>query len=760
MAGTTLKKDTRFIHTGQPLTAIHLITKGKVRAEYPGGFYTLGKGDVIGICELCSEIHFLGYTVLEDASIATYPISSFTALDDLLQSNRDLSRIFCISLFRQINTLMNQQAVSEMNCTGLYQQLMEDYQKYTDLCNKYRIPAGTPENLDAAFSYLGEEVSDSWLSSYYIGLHHIYAGENNKIMLQEAGLSLGIIRKGSLDFRKTFSLLDEQNQYRTQILSYYFNPNAKDLFSLYTTLYYKLGQNNEDAQSLYFDINQMILTAEDNGIAQDEYVSLRIENFLSNLSMLTVPDELDGRNANNSIMAELSGSMEIILDFAGISPTAADAFRNRIQTYKCCDDKNSMEDDCCTLRKNLTSAFYSIYAAVFERSLSHPEPLPAAVKLFLYFGYIDEELAGNVNCVTLYQLAEEIEDQSRFGVYSFYHWLMAIYNGHKFPSRNEFDEDFNEYLGKQKSHGVLTDSQVAAMANDPLERVKYELKNLFPSVNKMTYGRITTFCPFFTSDNVLKDLHSSYVTVAQITKAIALIRRIDYSAFYRETFDYDHMDVMKKETIHTEYLPDVILMPNVGIRGAMWQEIEGKKRNSSSRMFLSIFHMEDLTTTLTRLTGEFRWELCKRIQGARWNDVAERSLTSEYFDYIQFYRKNQDLSPEAKEKVRTSLQRAKNSFKEMFVRDYIIWVLFEGTGSPRLNKVARKILLTYCPFSATLCETLEQNPLFNELLARKKVLDGQRIHHLEMLLQKTRISGKAVPSTLLDEIQFAAGKTE
>ena len=135
-------------------------------------------------------------------------------------------------------------------------------------------------------------------------------------------------------------------------------------------------------------------------------------------------------------------------------------------------------------------------------------------------------------------------------------------------------------------------------------------------------------------------------------------------------------------------------------------------------------------------------------------------MTSEYFDYIQFYRKNQDLSPEAKEKVRTSLQRAKNSFKEMFVHDYIIWVLFEGTGSPRLNKVARRILFTYCPFTATLNETLEQNPIYSELLSRKRIQDGQRIHRLEGLQQKLRVSGIAVPPTLAAEIDFIAGNVK
>ena len=174
-------------------------------------------------------------------------------------------------------------------------------------------------------------------------------------------------------------------------------------------------------------------------------------------------------------------------------------------------------------------------------------------------------------------------------------------------------------------------------------------------------------------------------------------------------------------------------------------------------MMLSIFHMEDLTTTMIRLTGEFRWEMCKRIQGGRWNDASERSLTSEYFDYIQFYRKNPDLTSEAKEKLHTALQRAKNSFKEMFVRDYITWIMFEGTGSPRMNKVSRRILFTYCPFAAPVLEAMEANPLYTELLSRYKLVTAQKLHRLNGLQKKISASGQAVPEALTAEIAYTMG---
>ena len=69
MAGTTLEKGKQIYEYGQPLTALHLITGGKVQVTYPGGSYILNKGDVIGICEIASEVYFLNYITLEDTSI-------------------------------------------------------------------------------------------------------------------------------------------------------------------------------------------------------------------------------------------------------------------------------------------------------------------------------------------------------------------------------------------------------------------------------------------------------------------------------------------------------------------------------------------------------------------------------------------------------------------------------------------------------------------------------------------------------------------
>ena len=761
MAGITLEKGKRIYEVGQPMTAFHLVTKGSVQVEYPGGTYQLGKGEVIGVCELCSEVHFLGYVALEETSILTYDFSNFEALDELLLKHPDVARLFLLSLFHQIGMLQERSIDSEMSCTSLYQNLMDDYAKYGSLCSRYHIQPQTLEGIDELSSYLGDS-ADVWLTPYYIGLHHIYssAGTDAKSFMLEPGVSLGMLRKGSLDFRRTYVVMDEQMHYRSGIAGYYFNSSGNDLFELLTSLRERLGQSNEDADALAGDIERIIRQFEDDPSLNKSRISPRINAFRSSLASQGPSGQAanaqdDGASA--AIMKELIGSLDIIMRFASFDPEKGESFREHIEAYKALEDKTSTEDVAVRLRRQLTEEFYALYTAVFKVSLNAPS-LPVPVKMFLYFGYVDEELAGAANCPTLYNLAGGIEDQSALGVYTLYHWLLAIYNGDKNPSRNEFDEDYTDFLHKQKASHNITAAQFTELEKDPMSKVAFEMENLFPQVNKMTCGRVTTFCPLFSADAVLKDLKPAYVSTTQVHKAFEKIKSIDYSAFYRESLDYDNMEVMGKETIHLEFLPDVILMPNVGIRGVMWQEIEGKKRNSPGRMFFSIFHMEDLNTTMVRLAGEFRWEMCKRVQSSRWNDVSERSLTSEYFDYIQFYRKNQELSAEAKERIRNSLQRAKNSFKEMFVRDYIVWVLFEGAGSPRLNKVARRILLTYCPFPAELAATMEQNPTYTEIMSRQKILTGQRLHRLNTLRQKIRNSGTPVPDTLEAEFAYLQGK--
>lgn len=756
MPGITIQKGKTIRSCEQPMTAMYLITQGSVKVQCPGGSYQIGTGDVVGICELCSEIHFLSYTALADTTLVPYSLANMDALNNLLQSHPNIAKLFLLSLFRQFNAMMEQSSVSEVNSADLYRRLQADCELYSSLCAQHQVQPRIPAEADEIQAYL-DESTDEWLNNYYVALQRIYAGADSAVLLREPGLSMGMLRKGSLDLRKIYTVLDAQSQYRSKIINCYFNPSGNDMFDALTKLYYRLCQAGQDTGGLYERIEQALHLPETYDIPEEAQAKTRVEAFQKKADAFAHPDNhsnaADG--SDSDILGLLEGSLETILDFAGLDKEAESSFREHVTRYRATSDKNSTDDECTRLRRALTEEFYVLYSEVFERSLSVPD-MPAPVRMFLYFGYVDEKLAGEDNSVVLYRLACYMSAPGEAGVYTFYDWLMAIYNGEKSPSRSELDEDYNDFIYMQKKKGNLTAAQVTAMENDTLEKVRFELKNLFPSANKMTFGRITTFCPLFTAENMLKGLNDSFITPEKISNQLTMLKKVDFSVFYRETIDYENAEFINREPLHVEYLPDIILMPNAGIRGFLWQEIEGRKRNSPSRMILPAFYMENLDTAVIRMAGEFRWEMCKRIQSGRWNDVSEPSLTSEYFDYMQFYKKNNELSKDAKEKLQNSLMRAKNNFREMFVRDYITWVVYEGTGSARLNKVARRILFTYCPFPASTDSMLEQNPMYSELLSRQRILSAQRTQKLGMLKQRLRSKGMDVPNCLEQEIAFAA----
>ena len=468
-------------------------------------------------------------------------------------------------------------------------------------------------------------------------------------------------------------------------------------------------------------------------------------------------ENLTENSTEPDIREELYESLDTILDFADIAGSERRLFRININKLNSLSDKNAIDDETMALKREITAEFYQIYSEVFFKSLK--KEITPAVRMFLYFGYIDENLAGREYTKLLYKLSEELKDNvpEDTGVYTFYDWLLAIYRGDKKPCRNEFDVDFSDYVRELKNTKKITPAEADRMLEDGEAKVCYELDNIFKTANKITFGRVSTFCPVFCEENILKDLKECVVKSGSVRRKLNAVKNVDYSAFYRETLALGDGDIMSREHIHVEKLPDFILMPNAGVRGIMWQEIEGKVRTTPSRMFISILHMEDLQNTIIRMTGEFRWELCKRVQGVRWNDVTDPSLTSLYCDYVQFYRKNNLLSPEMKEKVKLSLQRCRNSFKEMFVQDYITYILYEGNGSPRLNKVARQILFEFCPPDAKGIERLSKNPTYMELIKQMQFKQEQKLQRYEGLERKLLKETGSIPLSLKNEIDFVKG---
>ncbi|MCM1174628.1 MAG: cyclic nucleotide-binding domain-containing protein [Blautia sp.] len=747
MAVKEFSAGTVLFQNEQTITALHVITKGSVKASYPGGEFYLSKGDVIGVCGLFYDSYFISYQAVEDTTLASYACTN-GHLSELLRTKSDLSNLIVGSLFRQIKDILDQYEMAKFDCDSFYQYLMKSYSEYERFCLKHGISPRVLPGLESVTELKLEEDVPNWLNSYYRQLQRIMKSITAKSQI--ADFILGTLLKASQDVYDIIYVCRELHEYKSEIADLLMNENKLDFFDLYASILYRIGAHNEDSTAITAALGTMMIQLENQDSIDKEMYRDRVQEYKRKLEALH--DAADSPEEHDAALEvpDLTDSLHTILTYADCDEKTTADFKAAIAKYNKLADKNASDDNSRKLRMTITKLFYQVYSQAFMKSLSDTK-IPKIVKMFFNFGYVDETLAGMENASYLYSIVDSLPSDPSRNVYTAYEWLKEVYEGRKAPCRNEFDNDYAAYVHELKVTGKITAAEEAPMLTDRSKQVQFELDNMFQSVNKITFGRISIFCPVFSESNVLKDLPESLVSADKVKESFERIRATDFSAYYRDTM-YSRPDIgIARESVSVEILPDVILMPNVGIRGVMWQEIEGRKRTTPARMMVSLFQMEDLSSILVRLTGEYRWEMCKRIQSARWNDVSEPSLTSEYFDYIQFYKKNRELSADAKDKVKLSMQKAKNSFKEMFIRDYESWIIYEGAGSPRLNKVARGILFSYCPFSKEVRDRLKSNPLYKETMDRYGIKQSQKIHHMDNLIQKIKNSGAEIPTEIAEQ---------
>lgn len=742
--------------SGQKMDALYLVVKGFAEARFEGGSYMLHAGDVIGLCGMDKGEAFLEYRTAGQCSLMEYAFDE-KAIMDIFGNNSDTVKYFISSFFRQINTLLGQQKHLAEECTGLYEYVEGCRKEYRLLCEKYQLAQEETAVFQEITVFDPEKSVPAWLNGYYATLEQMMGiWDHNKT---DMDFVCGFLVRAAKDIRDIAELCRAMQEYKRQICRAMVNEDGSDLLGVYTAAYYRLmrGQKPEEdaATVLKTNVKDILMQLENQGYGGTEFYEHRKQEFeklVESCENHTAGNETQEEVRRQSLK-ELSGSLDKILSYAGCDREVDFAFRQNILKYRKLPNRSATDEEVRILRKELTEGFYKIYITALQNSVQQEE-VPVVLKMFFNFGYMDEELAGEQNALYLYQLAENLPTDPENGIYSFYEWLLAVYRGEKEPGRNEFDMDYGEFLRDKKRSGKITQEEEMQLLQNHSAKVMYELENVFPLVNKMTYGRISVFCPVFSEHDVLKPLDTALTSAEKILKILGAVRKIDYSAYYRQAVYSDPAAGIAKEFVDVEILPDFILTPNVGSRGVMWQEIEGKRRTTPARMMCPVFLIEDLTMTLVRLTAEFRWEMCKRVQGGRWNDVSDPSLTSEYFDYVQFYRKNSDLSAAAKEKVKNDISKARNSFKEMFVRDYLLWILYESNGSPRLNKVARSILFSYCPFGRTIREKLGANPMYKDIVEKYDMRMGQKRHRMDNLCQKLKTQGKEIPEVIEKQREY------
>ena len=597
MATVSVKQGSYLFESGQPIKELYLVLKGNFTLSFPGGTYTLSVGEIIGTYALYTGLHSMTCQANEDSTVVVLPVTDLHGLETFLKESPDYCVLFLRSAFRQVNTLLQLHELVQLTCVNLYTDFSQDYANYQACCVRRNLTPVALPSFKTLQPFVEETVLEPWSVAYYDGFLRLLSGTSSSLS-KEPSVVAGLIAGTCMDSQKILKTLQTMITYKQQVLSLYINDTQKDILKLYMDLYEKLGVDSPEGDFLHGALTHMDGLISGSELVSESHTRQRLAVLATQLQQ----KQLKTPVSDISINEDLSGSLEIILQYAGMDATFSKDFKDLVLQYMRTADKASSEDRVRELRLRITSAFYTLYTQTYFCTKENPA-IPLAVQLFLYFGYVDENLAGTENLGFLCQAAQVLSKRTVSNVYTFYDWLNAIYDGKKEPCRNEFDEDYTDYIHVQKVSKKITAAEETALLADVRKKVEYELANVFLSVNKVTFGRISAFCPIFSAHKPLKRPDAAFVSEKELTQILSAIISVDFTAFYREYIYTNTAASIPKESLHLEILPDIILMPNIGTRGVVWQEIEGRKRSTPARMMLSVFYLEDLRPAIVRLTG-------------------------------------------------------------------------------------------------------------------------------------------------------------
>lgn len=452
-------------------------------------------------------------------------------------------------------------------------------------------------------------------------------------------------------------------------------------------------------------------------------------------------------------IVNLDKCFEQICEYASIDAAETARLKEELDAYLALTDREGKEDVERRTRKKAVDLFYEVYEKAFFASLDDLE-VPPVVSMFLNFGFMDVECVGEDIGNQLATLLESLYKCQSESVYTIYTWLKAVYEGDREPSKNELDLDYRGYVIEERKAGNIPEDKVNEWMANQTEKVKFEIANFFKSANRTTSGKMSSFCPVITDNDFSAEPERMLLTVDALEEAIKKIEEVDFRIFLRERF-YTDMDAgIKSEPYLAKVHPDIILLPNSGMRAMMWQECGGIKVDTPGRFVFPMFTLDDIDRLMMYCCGSFRWEICRKEQGARWNDISSECLTSDFYDYFTFYRKNKDLSAENKEKVKTLLKSSRNNMREAFTKQYAIWISFEAKGSIRLNKAERNIFAKYCPFAKIYRDKVSGHPMFEQSVSKYNIKNSQTLHHISAVFDKLVKNGGELPEEIKLGIKY------
>ncbi len=758
-----IPKGTVIFEEKDPLTCICAVIKGSVTAKNDFVKVDLPTGTFIGIPDSTNRRYLMDYVAGPSCMIYAFPVVEFEGLKNMLStSNKDYKGLVVTSLTKLYSELMkiNERylALSEK----LYPVLSEGYEKYVKACKNGGMAIADLMGIDELKPYKDADPVPASERDYYLELSMVPGNVIKAFYGDSLEMVMRTVKETSASIFKMLDNTMNVGAYINEFYSVIYNEGENNLLNRSVCLCKELdktGRSDKTVETLCETLRDFFLKAEKTvvdcmGNARPVNKD-RLKNLMDSLSSgedVAVSSVETMAYQDEDLYRSLKNSLKTILAFGNIQEGYAKEIESDINAFVDLKDRLGGEDAERKLRHRVSDGFYKVYREVFLNSLSSAR-IPKPVELFLNFGFMDERLLTKEQAIELCRLNFQTKQSYFCHIYTIPEWLKAIYDGRKEPSKNEFDLEYNEALREMLKTREIDEKEAKLRQADRDRKLDFEIFNMFKYTERIVNGSLSTFVPVLCSEQIPGTLLKCLVTKDRMGQTVQRYRELDFSAFHRELFFADKKLGIEKENILLEVGPDIILFPCVGANGIMWQEISCKHRDSAGRFLFPIFVEGSLDDLYIRNLGRFRWELCRTMQGSAWNNIHFRSLTSEYSDYIQCYRKNRDLTDDKKEKVKAQLLKGKNNVREVFVQDYEQWIKFESQGGMKLNKPSREILALYCPFNREVRKNLETQPAFAEAVGKYNREAQKKAKELDLRYRAMEKKNE-IPEIMLNTLKF------
>lgn len=765
-----IPKGTEIFLENEPAAYVCVIIRGRVLARSESAKLMLPAGSFLGVFDLSVGHYVTDYVAMEDSMLYAFPVRDKKMLRAMLTANnKDYRGLMVNSLTKYFYELSRINTEFHKMAEELYALLTDVYAKYKTFCREAGEGVLTLSLLENLEPYQDETPMERKGFSYYEDLAKVPADIQKSFFGCGMELTMfhikelsSIISNLTIDTRDVCSYIKER-------FSCLYNDGAQNLLMGLMKLAYSVSQKSRPVQGLQDlldktleEFNRMEDILEKNMGIPPMVKRERLEKMYTAVLVgeeIEETTETSGAPSDDEVYQSLRGTLQQLVDFSEVPKDKLTTFLESMNTFVHAKDRMSTDDDFRPLRRQIADGFYMLYRAIFLKTLKDGQNLPKAVELFLNYGFTDERLLTKEQTLELCRLNVSTKNKYHCTMFTIPEWLYAVYTGKRQPSKNEFDMEYVEMLREQKKLGEINADEEKKLAADPMKKLEYEMQNMFRYNHRIVNGQPSIFVPVLCSEQMMSGPARAAVTKDRMGQLIEKYREIDFSVFYRELTYADAATGIEKEQIMKEVVPDIILFPAYGQNASMWQELSCKRRDSAGRFLFPIMAEGNIDDLIVKTFGRFRWELCRTMQGSAWNNIQYKSLTSEYADYIQFYKKNKELSEERKEKIKQQIVKGKNSTREIFVQDYELWIKSESLGAMRLNKVSREILSMYCPFNKEIREAVETQPAFMDPIARFKRERIKKVRELELRYHAyTTKQGITLPQPLVENLSFYKDK--